>query len=173
MNLLEQLERDEGCILHPYKDSKGIWTLGIGRNLEAEGLNESEKKLMKSFPVQPYHKQSECTQHPCSHLIERQDAIMLCNNDIQKHSSALQFALPWTDDLDTVRRCALINMTFNMGIGIAGGTHGLLSFKDTLALIKGGHYIEASSHILQSKFHADTGIRAVRIAKQLEIGEWQ
>jgi lysozyme len=173
MNLLEQLIRDENCILHPYKDSKRIWTIAIGRNLEAEGFSEAEKALMLNVPLPPYHLPHECSVHPCPLLIAREDAIMLCNNDINKHSSALRSALPWTDDLDVVRRCSLINMTFNMGIGVVGGTHGLLSFKDTLALIKGGHYAEAGNHILQSKFHADTGIRAVRIAKQLETGEWQ
>lgn len=40
--LIEDLLRDEGLKLKPYKDSKGILSIGVGRNLEADGINQEE-----------------------------------------------------------------------------------------------------------------------------------
>jgi lysozyme len=39
MNLIEQLRRDEGEKLKMYKDSKGIWTIGVGHNLETTPIS--------------------------------------------------------------------------------------------------------------------------------------
>lgn len=40
--LVQELERDEGLRLKPYADSKGIETIGIGRNLRDVGLTREE-----------------------------------------------------------------------------------------------------------------------------------
>ena len=42
MTIQEQLARDEDCRLKPYKDSKGILTLGVGRNIEQVGISIEE-----------------------------------------------------------------------------------------------------------------------------------
>ena len=39
MDILEQLERDEGVVLHPYRDSRGFLTIGIGHNLDAKDIS--------------------------------------------------------------------------------------------------------------------------------------
>jgi lysozyme len=46
MTLLEQLERDEGFRQFPYADSVGVWTIGIGRNLESEGVSLEEGRYL-------------------------------------------------------------------------------------------------------------------------------
>ncbi len=33
----QDLVRDEGCKEKPYQDSEGIWSWGIGRNLQEHG----------------------------------------------------------------------------------------------------------------------------------------
>lgn len=40
--LVRQLVRHEGLRLHPYKDTRGKLTIGIGRNLTDVGLSEDE-----------------------------------------------------------------------------------------------------------------------------------
>lgn len=40
--LIAELERDEGMRLKPYRDSLGIETIGIGRNLRDVGLSKEE-----------------------------------------------------------------------------------------------------------------------------------
>jgi lysozyme len=44
--LIADLERDEGIRLHPYRDTKGILTIGIGRNLEDVGISKGEAYTM-------------------------------------------------------------------------------------------------------------------------------
>jgi len=42
MNILDQLRRDEGLRLTPYKDTVGKLTIGYGRNLDDVGINRAE-----------------------------------------------------------------------------------------------------------------------------------
>lgn len=47
----KQIEADEGRRNKPYKDSLGILTIGVGRNLEDRGLRDSEIDLMLANDV--------------------------------------------------------------------------------------------------------------------------
>src|SRR6185503_13872716 len=127
MNLIDQLKRDEGMRLKPYKDSVGKLTIGIGRNLDDVGINEAE-------------------------------AEWLLSNDIFRAEHSLEEHLPWTEQLDEVRRSALVNMCFNMGIG------GLMTFKNTLQAIQEGRFDDAADLMLESKWATQTGPRATRLA---------
>jgi lysozyme len=40
------LVKEEGLRLKPYKDSRGNATIGVGRNLDAEGITEDEAKML-------------------------------------------------------------------------------------------------------------------------------
>lgn len=44
--LASELRRDEGVRLKPYRDSVGILTIGVGRNLEDVGISEAEAATM-------------------------------------------------------------------------------------------------------------------------------
>lgn len=43
---LKMLDVDEGCELMPYRDSKGILTIGRGRNLQDNGIRQKEADFM-------------------------------------------------------------------------------------------------------------------------------
>jgi lysozyme len=136
MTLVEQLIRDEGIVLHPYTDSVGKLTIGIGRNLTDMGISQAE-------------------------------ATYLLVNDIQNATDHLEKALPWSGGLDEVRHSALLNMTFNMGIG------GLCAFKKFLAALQSGDWKTARNEMLDSTWAKQTGARAQRLAIQIETGEYQ
>lgn len=46
MTIRDQLIRDEGLRLHPYRDSVGKLTIGVGRNLDDVGISNSEAALL-------------------------------------------------------------------------------------------------------------------------------
>lgn len=46
MTLRDQLIRDEGCRLRVYDDTRGIPTIGVGRNLRDKGISQSEADLL-------------------------------------------------------------------------------------------------------------------------------
>lgn len=44
--LQNELIRDEGLKLKPYRDTEGILTIGIGRNLDDVGISDREAKIL-------------------------------------------------------------------------------------------------------------------------------
>ena len=136
MTLEEQLIRDEGMRLRPYKDTVGKVTIGVGRNLDDVGISKAE-------------------------------AMVMLQNDISAAMDSLEKAFPWTTAMDSVRLSALVNMTFNMGVGRLAG------FKKFLAECQQGNWEEAKAQMLDSVWAEQVGARAQRLALQIETGEWQ
>jgi len=86
--LIEELERDEGIVLHAYEDHLGYTTIGIGRLIDKRkggGITEEE-------------------------------AHYLLLNDIMKVESQLRDSVACYSDLDVTRQRALCNMCFQLGI---------------------------------------------------------
>ena len=99
--------------------------------------------------------------------ISFQEAQTLLVNDIGAALSELQSALPWTATLDDVRKGAMLNMTFNLGIG------GLLEFHDFLARMERGDFPGAAGAMLDSLWARQVGARATRLSIQIQTGVWQ
>jgi lysozyme len=88
--LHEELLRDEGLRLSPYKDSRGNWTIGVG-HLLADG--ESKKP------------------------ITQEEAVALLHQDVAEAEQRLtQYIEPTVlASLGDVRQRALVNLSFNLG----------------------------------------------------------
>jgi lysozyme len=88
-NLGKQLTLDEGVEPQVYKDSLGLWTIGIGRLVDP------------SVPG--------CGLRP--------DEIQyLFNNDLEDRLESLFKKLPWMAELDEARQGVLLNMSFQLGV---------------------------------------------------------
>ena len=84
--LIEQLKKHEGVRSHVYDCPAGYQTIGVGRNVDANGgLGLSDDEI--------------------DYLLEND--IRRCERELGRFS--------WFDDLDVVRQDALINMCFNLG----------------------------------------------------------
>lgn len=99
--------------------------------------------------------------------ISQGEAEILLGNDLRRVLARLHEALPWVVALDDVRRGVLTNLAFNVGI------KGLLEFEKMLSALKKRDYRRASEELLDSKYARQVDKRAQRLAKQLEVGEWQ
>jgi lysozyme len=97
--------------------------------------------------------------------ITGEEADYLLSNDIGDVWLQLVSRLAFFSRLDTVRQAVVIDMAFNLGLT------GLQSFKMTLAFIETGRYAEAAAAMLQSKWAAQVGHRAVRLAEMMRTGE--
>jgi lysozyme len=93
-----ELMADEGVVLHAYKDSVGVETIGIGRNID------------------PVHGGG----------ISTVEAMYLLDNDIRRTWMSLRAALPWIDALSDGRQRALVNMAFNLGVNGLLDFHNML-----------------------------------------------
>jgi lysozyme len=135
MTLLDQLKRDEGFKPHAYQDSEGWWTIGYGTLID----------------------------HRNGGAIPEDIAELLLKRKSDEWSAWLAETLPWTAELDPVRRAALQNMAYNLGTK-------LLGFRNALAAIRAGDYAEASKEMLESVWAQQVGPRAHRLAVQIETG---
>ena len=94
-------------------------------------------------------------------------------DDLNDAKCQIDIALPWAAGLGDVRYWSLVELCFNMGLGVAGGSRGLLSFTHTLDALKAGQYMNAARSLLQSKWADEVGQeRSERISKQIETGAW-
>lgn len=137
--LEQQLRRDEGEKLHAYQDHLGFWTIGVGRLIDERRQGG----------------------------ITKEESAFLLNNDIQRKEKELLERAPWVNNLDPVRKGALLNMAFQLGVS------GLLGFNTTMRLIREGKFEEAARQALTSRWAQQTPARAHRIAEQIRTGVWQ
>lgn len=86
--LTRQLRRDEGEVLHEYKDHLGYSTIGVGRLIDARKGGG----------------------------ITSEEAAYLLSNDIDRKQAELVKRIPWVATLDEARFGALVNMAFQMGV---------------------------------------------------------
>jgi len=136
--LLAMLKRHEGVESHAYECSEGKITVGVGRNIDAEGgIGLSEEEI-----------------------------DFLLQNDIQRCIVELSSEYDWFRDLDDVRKDAMVDIAFNLGITR------LRLFKRALAAMAVGNYKEASTEFLDSKWAKQVGSRALELTDMIASGEY-
>lgn len=79
------------------------------------------------------------------------------HHEIEERWEMLSDALPWFDDAPVQVQRALVNMCYQLGL------RGLLSFRQTLALLEDGRYAEAADQALRSRWAEQTPNRARRV----------
>lgn len=153
--LIAALKVDEGLRLKAYPDplspraktgkgSGAPWTIGYGR---ARGIQEGQ--TITAATAEAW-------------LIE----------DAREHNAVIHAALPWLRKLDPVRRRVIENMHFNMGWDNpkTPALEGLAQFKNTLAHVEAGRYAQAAAGMRASLWAKQVKGRAVRLAREMEMG---
>ena len=142
-DLIEMLKRHEGEVVTNgrhvlYKCSAGYWTLGIGRNVDVNGgLGLSEDEV--------------------NYLLE---------NDIARVIKELSLEYSWFNDLDDVRRDAMIDISFNLG------ATKLRTFVLALDAMAKADYKSASEEFLDSDWSRTVKGRSIELAKMIATGEY-
>jgi len=143
---------DEGLKLKPYYCSKNKLSIGIGRNLTANGLSATERATI-GFLGSDYKKL----------VLNKAQVDMLFRNDVNNSVSDLRKVFKdfdtYTDELQHV----LINLMFQLGYKSFTG------FKETIKHIKAKKWMEAAAELRDSElYREDTPNDAERLAKRLE-----
>ena len=99
--------------------------------------------------------------------ISEHEAEMLLKNDIDRATKQLLLFFPWVADLDSVRKAALINFTFNVGIGT------VKKFVKAMSFLEAKEYDKAALEFLSSRWASQVGKRATEITEQIRTGRWQ
>ena len=135
--LLEMLKRHEGVRSHVYLCSAGYETIGVGRNISKSGMGLSDDEV--------------------NYLLE---------NDIARVIKELSSEYPWFNDLDDVRKDAMIDISFNLGATRLRG------FRRALAAMEVADHTLAAKEFLDSKWSRDVKGRAHELASMIETGEY-
>tara|TARA_R100001460_G_scaffold85792_2_gene127101 strand:+ start:1989 stop:2474 length:486 start_codon:yes stop_codon:yes gene_type:complete len=154
--LIKKLVESEGLRLQVYKDTLGIDTIGIGRNLEDRGISKEELDWMDIPSID----------HVYEWGITEADAVYLATNDVQIVEEELVRAHPCVDRLDSVRQLIVIDMAFNMGVPR------LCKFKKMWAAIECGDYPTAAKEMLDSRWAKQVKGRATKLANAMHNGEF-
>ena len=142
--LIEMLKRHEGEVKTngrhlAYKCPAGYWTIGMGRNIDPEnGIGLSDDEVQ--------------------YLLE---------NDIERVIKELSSQYPWFSLLDDVRKDAMINLGYNLGVGSR-----LRGFRRALAAMEIGDYNAASDEFLDSKWARQVGSRSVELTEMIRTGKY-
>jgi len=104
MNLRDMLEAEEGRRKCAYQDSRGLWTIGVGRLIDASKPGAG---------------------------LSNEEIDYLLDNDIKTKTAQVSAALPWFDNLNEPRQAVLIGMAFQMGLqGLLGFRNTLAAVRD-------------------------------------------
>jgi len=134
--LIEMLRKHEGVETHAYKCTADKITIGVGRNIDpAGGLGLSQDEI-----------------------------DYLLTNDIKRVTAELDKAFPWFSVLDEVRRYALIDLCFNLGLTR------LKLFRLALGAMENQDYETASKEFLNSNWAKQVGTRAITITDMIRSG---
>ena len=153
--LMEKLIAHEGLRLQVYKDSLGIATIGIGRNLEDRGITPEELEWMDIPNMDTIYQYG----------ISEADAMYLAQNDVQIVEEELLRSHPCVENLDAVRQLVLVDMAFNMGVPRLG------KFKKMWAAIHENNFEEAAKEMLDSRWANQVKSRSTKLAHAMHTGE--
>jgi GH24 family phage-related lysozyme (muramidase) len=164
INTVEELiALDEGKRLQPYQDSEGIWTVGIGHNLEANGLPPGVCTTDgMDYPecLAFLQKRGGLTEDECDELFDY---------DLHMADCDLSQICPIAHRLgmDSPRYAALMDMCFNLG------AERFRKFTGFLGLICQQDFAGAADDLRNhTAVYKQLPHRYERLAKIIETGEW-
>ena len=152
--LVERVKHFEGYKTEPYKDTTGHWTIGYGRNLEANPLTIEE--VLDLFTRTKF-RSTESASVFFEHLLVR---------DIRIHKEELEENLTMFPMCDQDEKTVLIDMAFNLGVPT------LMQFKGMLHAIDNDDKVQAAVELLDSNYAEQVKLRAVANAKLLAGGQY-
>ena len=144
-----QLAIDEGRRSTPYRDTVGIWTVGIGHNME-RGLTGAQFAAL--FEVTP---------------MSEEQIDWLFARDFKDHVEQTRLLFSALDDYTDARQEALVNMMFNLGY------RRLSRFVKMRGAIELLEWDMAADEAKDSSWYGQVGQRAERIVYALRHGEWE
>lgn len=143
--LIDELIRDEGVRLSPYRDSLGYWTIGVGHLL----VGSERRKFVSAGQAIRQIDAAECKQ--------------LLLEDIWTAESNLTDFYPDWRQLDDVRQRALLNLSFNLGPR-------LLQFRRLRAACQSRDWKLAKASLENSLWYQQVKRRGPRIVHMITTG---
>lgn len=141
----------EGIRQIAYRDSLGLWTIGVGHLLNA----------VRDARLPPALRDAVAARR-----LTGAQVAELFEIDLREHTEALLTYYPWIQDLDEVRRAVLLDMAFNMGPAFLAG------WPNFVLQLRHGNWQGAATNMRGTRWAKQVKGRAERLARMVETGEW-
>ena len=136
--IIEMLRLHEGVETHAYKCTADKITIGVGRNIDpAGGIGLTDDEI-----------------------------DYLLSGDVKRVQVELINTFTWFSELDEVRKDAMTDICFNIGLPR------LLKFEKSLAAMSIGDYDRAADEFLDSRWANQVGARAITITDMIRSGDY-
>jgi lysozyme len=156
VDVIELLKVQEGYRQHPYRDTAGKLTIGYGRNLEAEGIDQREAEGLLEADAQRVT--ALCMYLPFwDSLDEVRQAVLV--------SIGINCGMG-TSQPEVVKAEAAAKFPEESNIG------GLLGFKRMLRALCNHDYIAAAAEIRDSRAARQLPARYDELADMVNLGRW-
>lgn len=144
-----QREQEEGRRHDLYRDSLGLWTIGVG-HLVSDGRNVTEEQARAMLDQQG---------KPAPWSDEQIDAQLEADNAATMH--AIQRAFPFVTSLPERVQAGIYDMAFQLGPSRCAG------FKRMWVALQCRDYAGAQREALNSVWHQQTPARCERVAAMI------
>ena len=136
--IIEMLRLHEGVETHAYKCTADKITIGVGRNIDpAGGIGLTDDEI-----------------------------DYLLSGDVKRVQAELINTFTWFSELDEVRKDAMTDICFNIGLPR------LLQFEKSLAAMSIGDYDRAADEFMDSRWANQVGARAITITDMIRSGDY-
>lgn len=136
----------EGFVGHVYRDSEGYRTIGYGFNIDSGRFSKEQ--------VDRWTRNG----------ISQEEAMQVLQEELGKTRSKLE-KYDWFNKLDPVRQGAILDMSYNMGVGWID------RFPKAMNALKSGDFETAANEILNSTYAKQVKGRAYEIAELIKYGD--
>lgn len=154
-SLIEHIKKHEGFKHKPYKDTKGKWTVGYGRNLDDNPLSADEcLALFRATVFNDDNARDEFFES-------------LLATDVQQHTEEMLTEISWVGSAPSNVQLVLSDMAYNIGVPT------LKHFTGMLHALRNKDYTLAAYELLDSVYAEDVKYRAAANAKIIAGGMYQ
>ena len=141
--LQKQLEVEEGKKNIAYKDSKSIWTVGIGHNIQERPISDLAIKIIFEEDV---------------------DTVVKLLN---------KYLPWWKNlDTVRQNALINLGFNLGVGPSVEDSQGKLLEFKNSLKSLECGDYIKSGDGFSNSLWYRQVGVRGKRVVEMIKTGEW-
>lgn len=169
-NVQALIADDEGCKSMPYRDTTGVWTVGIGHNLQANPLPGIVADMLRTRLGQTTTGQPSA--YPaCLNLITTAQGLMdeeisyLFYYDLGAITGFLN-DYPWFAEADDVRQAALQDIAFNLG------STRFHEFGTFLGFCAQSDWVSAAADLQTTLVYKELTPRYSRLCSMLVSGNW-
>jgi len=148
-----QIAHHEGQVNYPYKDSRGLWTIGIGHLIG----NGSDKALADSG----------YSQYSAQNPMPESEVADLFDEDLEEHK-AIAERYPFYDDMSDEGKRAILDLTFNMGdFYNKKKANGSYEWANLRTQLNNGDWDAAADNLASSAYARQVGRRATTVTNLL------